>query len=252
MGATDDIAKRPSQAASQPSAPGLAQIVHLAWPMTLKAVFLHGTVVIDGWLVAPLGETALAAMGLGAALGGIFLGVIFAFSHAMQIRTAQAFGSAEPVHRKSVLAAGLCIGLIIGLVGVGVILTQGMALLSLVAPDPDIAAHAWSYLSVFTIVILGESIGQTIASHFNGCGRTRIPLIGYCLSVPINVTASYVLIHGLWGLPAMGVAGAAMGSALAISVQTLFFISQVPLLIEGLEGSTKCKLLWNNETAKVT
>jgi len=33
--------------------------------MTLKAIFLHGTVVIDGWLVSPLGETALGAMSVG-------------------------------------------------------------------------------------------------------------------------------------------------------------------------------------------
>ena len=44
--------------------PGAAAVFHLAWPMILKAVFLHGTVVVDGLLVAPLGEIAIAAMGV--------------------------------------------------------------------------------------------------------------------------------------------------------------------------------------------
>ena len=193
--------------------------------MTLKAVFLHGTVVIDGLLVAPLGEAALAAMGLAAALGGIVLGIIFAFSHAMQIRTAQAYGGGDPVFLKSVLASGLFISVLIGAVGVSVINGFGGVLARELAPNAEVAEQATIYLAIFSIVILCEAIGQCVASFFNGCSQTKLPLYGYCLSVPINVVSSLALIHGLWGLPEMGVAGAAMGSAIAISLQTLFWVA---------------------------
>ena len=165
--------------------------------MTIKATFLHGTVVIDGWLVSSLGEGAVAAMGLAAATAGMILGAIFAFSHAMQIRTAQAFGTADRIYLKSVLAAGLAISLTIGVVGVGVIFAVGNWIVFAMAPDATIAAQAWAYLAVFTCVILGEAVGQCLSSYFNGCGRTRIPLYGYCLSVPINILCSVALIHGL-------------------------------------------------------
>lgn len=195
--------------------------------MTLKAIFLHGTVVIDGWMVSTLGEVALASMGIAAALGGIVLGVIFAFSHAMQIRTAQVFGGKDPVHLKSTLACGLAISATIGFLGLALITAIGPWVISSLAASDTIATGAWAYLSIFTIVILGESLGQCIASYFNGCGRTKIPLIGYCISVPINVICSYVLIHGLWGFPAMGVAGAALGSALGVSAQTVFLLTHL-------------------------
>ena len=205
--------------------PGAAQVFSLAWPMTLKAIFLHGTVVIDGFLLSSLGEGALAAMGLAAALGGIVLGVIFAFSHAMQIRTAQAFGGGNPVFLKSVLAAGLTVSIGIGIIGVVLILIWGGSLITALAQTEQIAVDARTYLSIFTIVILGEGVGQCIASFFNGCSRSKLPLCGYLLSVPINVVASIGLIHGLWGLPTLGVAGAALGSAIAITVQTLFWVA---------------------------
>lgn len=204
--------------------PGAAQVFALAWPMTLKAIFLHGTVVIDGFLLSALGEGALAAMGLAAALGGIVLGAIFAFSHAMQIRTAQAFGGGNPVFLKSVLASGLTVSLSIGLIGVTLIFIWGGTLIGSLAPSPEIAKQASSYLYIFSIVILCEAIGQCIASFFNGCSRSKLPLYGYLLSVPINVTTSIVLIHGYWGVPALGVAGAALGSAIAIFVQTVFWM----------------------------
>lgn len=226
------------------AAPATKDIFRLAWPMTIKAVFLHGTVVIDGWLVSSLGEIALAAMGIAAALGGIVLGVIFAFSHAMQIRTAQVYGGRDPVHLKSVLVSGMTISLCIGLLGIAILLIFGPSLIAALAPAAQVAQGAWSYLSIFVIVLLGEAFGQCIASYFNGCGRTKIPLIGYCISVPINIVSSYALIHGLWGLPAMGLAGAAIGSALGTTAQASFLVSR--LLVE--EGRLRQVTGWQRGT----
>ena len=199
----------------------------LAWPMTLKAIILHGTVVIDAWLVSALGETSLAAMGLAAAIGGFVLGAILAFSNAMQIRSAQAFGTGDPVFLKSVLASGLVVSLGVSLLGLGLIAVFGGPLIATMAPSEEVVSLAWGYLSVFSIVILGEAVGQTLSSHFNGCGRTRLPLYSYCLSLPVNVVTSVALIHGYWGLPAFGVTGAAMGSAIAITVQVCFLAWQL-------------------------
>ncbi len=228
--------------------PGAKQVFLLAWPMTLKAIFLHGTVVIDGWLVSPLGESSLAAMGLAAALGGFFSGVVFAFSSALQIRTAQAFGTKDPVFRKSVLASGLAIGLFIGIAGVVAIATFGKFLTTALAPNPTVAAQAWAYLSIFSIVIMAEAVGQNLASHFNGCGQTKLPLYGYCLSVPLNILASVVLIHGLWGAPAFGIAGAAMGSALAILIQAAFLTVQ----LHRTDGQLRYVQGWRNGTFQKT
>ena len=233
---------------SERQTPGAAQVFSLAWPMTLKAIFLHGTVVVDGFLLSALGEGALAAIGLAAALGGIVLGVIFAFSHAMQIRTAQAFGSGDPVFLKSVLASGLTVSLAIGAVGVGVIFVWGPSLIGMLAPSGDIAVQAQSYLLIFTIVLLAEAIGQCIASFFNGCSKSKLPLYGYLISVPINITASIILIHGYWGFPALGVAGAALGSAIAITLQTVFWIA----VLLWTDGRLRHVVGWHHTKFKPT
>ena len=39
-----------------PTVPSAGKVLSLSWPMTTKAIFLHGTVVIDGWLISSLGE----------------------------------------------------------------------------------------------------------------------------------------------------------------------------------------------------
>ena len=225
-------------------APSAKHVAALAWPMTLKAVFLHGTVVIDAWLIASLGETSLAAMGLAAAMGGLVSGVLFAFSNALQVRTAQAFGTKDAVFMKSVLASGLALGFAIGLVGILAILTIGKPLIEALASDPMVAKQAWSYLSIFSAVILAEAIGQNLASYFNGCGRTRLPLYSYLISVPVNILASVVLIYGVWHIPAFGVAGAAMGSAIAITIQAVYLAFQ----LNRTDGHLRAVIGWHNGT----
>lgn len=212
------------------SGPTARNVFALAWPMTLKAIMLHGTVVIDAYLVASLGETSLAAMGLAAAIAGFVLGGILAYSNAMQIRTAQAFGTGDPVFLKSALASGLVINLAVGCVGLALITFFGGSLIDAMAPTADVAGFARDYLAVFSLVILGEAVGQCLSSYFNGCGRTRLPLYSFCLSLPVNIVTSIVLIHGYLGLPALGVTGAALGSAIAVTVQVGFLIFK---LVQG-------------------
>ncbi len=192
--------------------------------MTIKAIFLHGTVVIDAYLVAALGETALAAIGLAAAIAGFVLGAIQAFSNAMQIRTAQAFGTGNAVYLKSAVAAGMAISIAVGIIGMVAILLLGAPVISALAPSAEVAMLARNYLAIFCLVILGEAVGQCISSYLNACGETKVPLYSLCLSVPVNVVVSIVLIHGYWGLPALGVAGAAVGSVIAVAVQVAFLV----------------------------
>ncbi|WP_323770982.1 MATE family efflux transporter [Antarctobacter sp.] len=194
----------------------------LAWPLTVKAIMLHGIVVIDAYLVSSLGEAAVAVLGLSASIAGILLGLIVAFSNATQIRIAQAFGSGDKVFLKSALLAGLTINMAVILIGLVVLSLSAGAVIEQLAHTPWIAAEAKRYLSVFAIVLFAEAAGQCLTSFFNGCGETRLPALSYLLAVPLNVVSSIVLIHGLFGAPELGVMGAALGSALASVVQVGF------------------------------
>jgi len=202
--------------------PTVMDVFQVAWPLTLKAMMLQGVIVIDTLLVAGLGEQALAAMGLAASIGGLLLGVLFAFSNATQLRIAQAFGSAEPVALKTGFYCGLIINVISTLIGLALILTFASTIIHSVAHTPWVAQEAQKYLSVFVFIVLSEAVGQCLSSHFNGCGKTKISFYSYLIALPVNVGISVALIHGLYGFPELGVMGAAIGSAISALVRVLF------------------------------
>ena len=196
----------------------------LAWPLGLKAIMLHGIIVIDAFLVAPLGEVALAAMGLAGTFAGVLLGVLFAFSNATQIRIAQAFGAGGVVTLKTSFFCGLLINLGSAVLGLVIVLLFGDQVINSLAHTPWIADQATAYLHVFLWVVLFEAVAQCLSSHFNGCGNTKLPFYSYGIAIPVNLGVSIVLIHGLYGFPELGVVGAAFGST-ASSVARVCFLA---------------------------
>lgn len=223
-------------------------VFHIAWPLTLKAIMLHGIVVIDAILVSPLGEPALAAMGLATAVAGFVLGILLAFANATQIRVAQAYGTRDRMLLKSALVPGLVVSIGVALLGIGLIWTIGGPLLRTVGHAPLIVEQAWDYLAVFSIVLLGESIALGLSGYFNGCGDTRLPLYSYLLGVPVNVLSSLVLIHGFLGLPALGLVGAAIGSAIGVSLQAAF----LAFALHRRERATLAAAGWRSGTFGAT
>ena len=197
-------------------------VLDVAWPLMLKAMMLNGIVVIDTYLVSALGEESIAAMGLANAFGGLLLGILFAFSSATQIRIAQSFGSARPAALKSAFYAGLLVNVGAALIGLLLVIGVGNRLIDDFAQTPRIAEQARDYMGVFLILVLIEAVGQNLGSFFNGCGRTVTPFLSYLVALPVNVVVSYVLIYGLYGLPELGVTGAAVGSAAGSSIRAVF------------------------------
>jgi putative MATE family efflux protein len=187
---------------------------------------LHGIIVIDAYLVSRLGEPALSALGLAGSISAVLLGILFAFSNATQIRIAQAFGSKESVALKTGFYVGLLINLVATGLGLLVVWIVSDDIISSFAHSSWIADQAKRYLDIFMIVVVSEAIGQCLSSHFNGCGKTKVPFHSYLIALPLNVGASIVLIHGYFGLPELGLTGAALGSALGSFARVVFLSFQ--------------------------
>jgi putative MATE family efflux protein len=72
--------------------------------------------------------------------------------------------------------------------------------------------------TVFTVA------GIVVAAILRGSGDTRTPMRVNCIANIVNVAVGLVLIFGLLGFPALGVAGAAYGALVARMVGTVLFL----------------------------
>ena len=66
--------------------------------------------------------------------------------------------------------------------------------------------------------------GYVASAILRAAGDTRTPMIGSVIINTINIVGDYVLIFGKWGFPKLGVAGAAIATALGQIVGFLYVI----------------------------
>ncbi len=80
----------------------------------------------------------------------------------------------------------------------------------------------------FKVLMFGAAftlLKTCLASYFAGIGRTSVVMTADLLAVLLNVPLSYGLIFGVWGLPQLDVAGAALGTVLSNLFALAVFVS---------------------------
>jgi len=208
----------------------MRKVYSVAWPLMTNALVFGSALIIDTIMVAPLGESSLAAMGLAIAIGALILGNIFALSKGSQILVAQAFGANDPIALKSSYWIGLLTMSAVAGIGILFIMIFGEVIISYFAQTEIVANLTIQYIKIFCFFVAARAVSQSIAIYFNGTGNTKIPLYANLAELPVNALLSYVLIYGIGIFPELGLAGAAIGSVVAGWLKAILLI--IPMIIK--------------------
>lgn len=185
----------------------------LAVPMMLTQLGQIAMITSDLALVGRLGEDAVAA----AALAHTVYFVSFTFGlglmAAVSPLAAQAFGAGDVRRIRLSLRVGLWVALLISLpmmasplYGEHILITLGQA--------PHSAALAQSYLNGLAWGIAPALGFIALRSMMSAVNRPQAPLWITLAAIPANFVLVYCLIHGLFGLPELGLFGAGLATTL--------------------------------------
>jgi len=95
------------------------------------------------------------------------------------------------------------------------------SLFRMIGHDPAIQVMEVSYARIFILSIPVMIVSGALSGFFSGIGRTSVVMWSNLLITLVNIALDYALIFGNWGMPEMGVAGAALASVIALVVGTL-------------------------------
>lgn len=216
---------------------GLRTLLTLAWPIIISRSTQVVVGASDAFMVAGLGEAALAATTTGALNTFILLilpmGIVFIVGSFVS----QLFGAGDVNGARRFGVYGLWVALATQGVAFGAI--AGVPwVLSHSIYEPAVSQLMSDYLQM-RLLSAGAAIGMEVfGNYYGGLGNTRRPMLANVTLMVLNVIGNYVLISGRWGAPAMGVTGSALASTLA--TYTAFFGLWAMFLWEGrrLEKST--------------
>ncbi len=194
---------------------------------------------VDTAVVGRLGETALAAVGLGSA---VFFTVCVAglgWMLALDPLIAQALGAREGGHAQHVLIQGLWVALL-GALPVSLAIFGAGALLETAGIEAETAAQTRAYLHARLPAVLPWMMLAASRAFLQARTTTRPLVVGVVVANVINLPLTWLLVFGDralidlglpgLGVPRMGTAGAGLASAVATVAQLLIALFAVRAL----------------------
>mgnify|MGYP000256489621 CR=1 FL=1 len=179
---------------------------------------------VDAWMVGGLGATALAATGLANFLNFMAVAGLAGFASAVQALTARRAGAGHTATLAEPLNGGLLLSLLMGipLALLGMLLAPW--LFAVLNPDPAVAAEGVPYLQWRLAAVMAVGMNFAFRGYWSAIKQTRVYMLTLVGMHLLNVVFSYCLIHGLFGLPRMGTAGAGLGTSLALYCGTGYYL----------------------------
>lgn len=207
-----------------------AEAVLIILPVVLQAIINQGVNMMDTIMVGKLGEVAISASSLANQFYSIYLFLCMGLSAAGLVLTAQYWGADDKVTVRKIFDLLIQIILVSSMIFAAVSLFFSRQIITIYTQDPDVIEAGARYLRITSLVYLPHGIALVISNIMRSVGNPKIGLYVSIASFFINIGANYVFIFGKLGFPAMGVAGAALGTLCSRIVEFLvctFFVLKV-------------------------
>lgn len=189
-------------------------IVELSIPSILAQITTVMMFFIDAAMVGHLGTKASAAIGLVESSTWLCGSINSAVAMGFSVQVAHFIGSNDFVKAREVFRHGIRFALIfstiVGLIGIAI----SSHLPFWLGGDDTIAGDASMYFMIFMMAIPAFQMSSLSANMLKCSGNMRIPSMVSILVCMLDVVFNYIFIY----LLDLGVCGAAIGTAIAISI----------------------------------
>ena len=197
----------------------LQQLWKLAWPISVQTFIASALTLVDVVMVSRLGEAELASVGLINRLYFVIVIALVGFASGAGILATQFAGRKEMGGVAQTLALMVRGSLLLTLPLVLLLLLWPHGLMALMADDPRLIALGTTYLQITAPVHVLTAVVFSYATVARGLGNSRLPMLVSVVALLLNTLLNALLIFGMAGLPALGVAGAAIATLISRSVE---------------------------------
>lgn len=206
--------------------PIVPQLIKLALPIMATGFVQMAYTMIDIAWLGRLGSAAVAAAGAGGFF--VWLGNSLALNTRIgaEVGVSQSIGAGEIDKAKTFASTSLTLALGISIAYGIILFIAAPALIGFFRMDPEITRNGVSFLRIIAFSAPFIFLNATFTSIYNASGQSKVPFFINFVGLAFNIVVDPFLIFGI-GFPAMGVAGAALGTTLAQGVVTTIFIVEI-------------------------
>lgn len=200
------------------------KIWEISYPILFGLIIQQIIGLTDTAFLGRVGEIELGA----SAIAGVFYIMIFmlgqGFSVGAQIIIARRNGEENYKRIGPVFYQGTAFLLLTAVAVIALILWNAPLILKQVVSSPNVLQASIDYLEPRVFGFVFAFLIVMFRAFYVGITDTKILTFNALLMLVVNVGLDYVLIFGKFGMPAMGIRGAAVASVVSEAVSALFFI----------------------------
>ena len=200
----------------------------IAIPIIIQNGITNFVSLLDNIMVGQVGTLQMSGVSVVNNLIFVFNLCIFGACSGAGIFTAQFHGSQDHQGIRHTFRFKILACLLLTALGTGILMLFGSSLIGVYLTgegDPASAAqtlvYGLDYLKVMLWGLLPFALSNAYAGTLRECGETRVPMVAGICAVIVNLVLNYVLIFGHFGMPAMGIRGAALATVLSRYVELL-------------------------------
>lgn len=195
------------------------KLLAIALPVAAQSVITTGVNLVDTIMLGQLGEVALSASTLANQFIMLFTFLCMGISMGASVLTSRFWGAMDCRNLKKVIAIAVRFGTLLACVFTVANALWPEQIMSLYTHEQDVIAQGTVYLRWSAITYLLTAISTVNTNIMRSVNLPRIPFVAAAVAFFINIGANYIFIFGKLGVPAMGVAGAALGTVIARVVE---------------------------------
>jgi len=201
------------------------RVWQLAWPTIISNLLFTLVGFMHIKIAADLGTSAVAAVTTGHRVFFLVQAILMGLSVATTAMVARYWGAGEIARAEMASWTALLLGLLIaGLLSIPVLLVPE-SIAGLFGLDPATTTLAARFIFWLGIFNLFSAANMMLATSLRATGDVITPLYFLLVSSTLNVGFGFALAFGIGPLPAMGVAGVALGGGAAGAAVTCGFIA---------------------------
>jgi len=201
----------------------LRQMIVLAWPNVASTAAETVMSFVDFAIISPLGPQAQAAMSSGAMVFFSVYGLLLGMMICVTTVVSQSLGAGRPRDCAAYGWQGIWLSLMFGAVG-ALVWPLVPYFFAFVGHDPTVQVMETEYTRIRLAGLALAGMSVALGHFFNGIQHPRINTYTVVGSVVVNAFLCYGLVQGAWGMPAMGLAGAALATVVANAVRVVWLL----------------------------
>lgn len=199
-------------------------LMFLAIPIILQSLVTASLNLLDNLMIGSLGENEIAAVGISNQFYMLYYYTIMGITLGAGIFMSQFWGKKDVVSIHKFLGISLVVGMISTIFFAILAFVFPEMIMKIFTAENIVIGQGVAYLKMVALSYIFTTVSLSYAAALRSIGQTKIPMYGSLVGLVFNGILNYIFIFGKFGVPVMGVAGAALGTTVSRFMELAFIL----------------------------